>query len=195
MASIPHGTTVLAQGSFETKSGAPNIPSVDITPFVIGDPTKRNKFRSQVASDNNTFRLPQILPPTITQAMLDDPNSVLRDAIAGQKIVSTTTLKVSTDVLDAALVGSGLHNIAFLESTKPPADAKGPNAKASKMEATFWIETVEQEKDDGSKIHFTQIQYSQTVLLDFDSLSWPHVSVATLLFQGDSFQYGVSYPA
>jgi hypothetical protein len=27
----------------------------------------------------------------------------------------------------------------------------------------------------------TQIQYSQTVLLDFGGLSWPHVSVATLI--------------
>ena len=30
------------------------------------------------------------------------------------------------------------------------------------------------------KVHFTQIQYSQVVLLNFNGLSWPHVSVATL---------------
>src|SRR5262249_1938918 len=31
------------------------------------------------------------------------------------------------------------------------------------------------------KITFTQIQYSQLGLLDFNTLSWPHVSVATLV--------------
>jgi hypothetical protein len=78
------------------------------------------------------------------------------------------------------LVGSGTRNIAFLESTEGAAKEKGPNANASKMEATFWIETVELELDNGKKTTFKQIQYSQIVLLDFDDQSWPHVSVATL---------------
>lgn len=30
-------------------------------------------------------------------------------------------------------------------------------------------------------VTWTQIQYSQTVMLDFNGLSWPHVSVATLV--------------
>jgi hypothetical protein len=30
-------------------------------------------------------------------------------------------------------------------------------------------------------LHSTQIQYSQTVMLNFNGLSWPHVSVATLV--------------
>ena len=30
------------------------------------------------------------------------------------------------------------------------------------------------------KLHSTQIQYSQTVMLNFNGLTWPHVSVATL---------------
>jgi hypothetical protein len=30
-------------------------------------------------------------------------------------------------------------------------------------------------------IRFTQIQYSQTVNLSFNGLTWPHVSVATLV--------------
>jgi hypothetical protein len=30
-------------------------------------------------------------------------------------------------------------------------------------------------------ITFTQLQYSQTVILDFNTLNWPHVSVATLV--------------
>jgi hypothetical protein len=31
------------------------------------------------------------------------------------------------------------------------------------------------------KVHATQIQYSQTVMLNFNGLTWPHVSVATLV--------------
>jgi hypothetical protein len=36
MASIPHGTTIEAQGTFATKPGPPHIAAVDITPFVTG---------------------------------------------------------------------------------------------------------------------------------------------------------------
>lgn len=180
MASIPHGTTILAQGTFEsdinTTDGPPDIPPVDITPFKIDDPADRRKFRNQNAADTATFRLPQTLPPTITQTMLDNPNSVLKAAIEGQNIIQTTTLKIST-VSSPNLRGSGTRNIAFLEGTlPPPPDKNGPNAQAADMEATFWIETVQ--RDDGTT--FTRIQYSQMVFLNFDQLSWPHVSVATL---------------
>jgi hypothetical protein len=30
-------------------------------------------------------------------------------------------------------------------------------------------------------VSYTQIQYTQTVLLNFNRLTWPHVSVATLV--------------
>ena len=30
------------------------------------------------------------------------------------------------------------------------------------------------------KVHSTQIQYTQEVMLNFNTLTWPHVSVATL---------------
>jgi hypothetical protein len=137
--------------------------------------TDRKKFTNQDAANPLTFRLPQTLPPTITQEMLDNPNSVLEKAIKGQHIIRTTILKISTRV-DPNLRGSGIRNIAFLEGTLPPPDTNGPNAQATDMDATFWIETVK--RDDGTT--FKQIQYSQTVLLNFDKLSWPHVSVATL---------------
>jgi hypothetical protein len=31
------------------------------------------------------------------------------------------------------------------------------------------------------EVSYVQIQYTQTVLLNFNGLSWPHVSVATLV--------------
>jgi hypothetical protein len=50
------------------------------------------------------------------------------------------------------------------------------NANASFMSAISWIERVQ-----GPNGTFLQLQYAQTVLLDFKGLRWPHVSVATLL--------------
>src|SRR5215468_9963164 len=72
MASIPHGTTIEAQGTSFTVAGGPRIDPVDITPFPIGNPGSRIKFPSQTVTDAGTFRLPQdltdfIAAGTITQ--------------------------------------------------------------------------------------------------------------------------------
>src|SRR6201996_7547713 len=51
MASIPHGTTVLAQGKAVTAAGKPAFPVVPITPFGIGsDPSSGGEFDSQTAA-------------------------------------------------------------------------------------------------------------------------------------------------
>jgi len=36
-------------------------------------------------------------------------------------------------------------------------------------------------EDTTINVPYTQIQYTQTVLLNFNGLTWPHVSVATLV--------------
>jgi hypothetical protein len=224
MASIPHGTTIDAQGLVDpAKPGPPTIAAVDITPFVTGsNPVNKIKFASQTAATSNTPRIPQDLGPfitrgTITQAMLDDPNSVLRDLVNQQTILSTTTIFISTaPPPPVGLFGGGTDNIAFLLGQ---ADASAPNAKATQMTAVFWIETVQEtilvppfhvggppiairgkrfvqgqkvptfsvtppfdlETEREIKVTFTQIQYTQTVLLNFAGLTWPHVSVNTLV--------------
>jgi hypothetical protein len=45
------------------------------------------------------------------------------------------------------------------------------------VSAIFWIETIEAQGDQPA---FMQLQYTQTVELDFGPLHWPHVTVATL---------------
>lgn len=219
MASIPHGTTICAQGTAQTIDGPPDIPPVSITPQGSGP------FPSQTATAGDTWRIPQDLTPyiaagQITQAILDDPNTVLRNAIAGQNIISTTIISIATSP-EAPLFGGGTDNIAFLLGD--PA-AASPNAQTAELTATFWIETVEHiillppipipipfgpggrpmtipaevteagrpvpnllidppfPIPEPRRIIFTstQIQYSQTVLLNFNGLLWPHVSVATL---------------
>jgi len=221
MASIPHGTMIEAQGTATTIAGPPTIAPVDITPFPTGGGAPI-RFPSQTAATPGTPRIPQDLTPfiaagTITQAILDDPNTVLRNHIAKQKIVSTTTIVISTNPA-APLFGGGTDNIAFLlgDNNTPP---RQPNAQSLQMSAVFWIETVEQTilvpifragqppltiKGSASvpgqpaprfsvtppmeltepkeiTVRTTQIQYSQKVLLNFNGLTWPHVSVATLV--------------
>jgi hypothetical protein len=238
MASIPHGTTINAQGTSSTIKGPPTIGKVDITPFATPPhgippgppPAGTIKFPSQTAAAHGTARIPQdlstyIAAGTITQAILDDPNTVLRDIISKQTITETTTIFVATNPA-LPLFGGGADNIAFLTGasnitltspigTPPPA----PNGQALQMTATFWIETVEHTilvpvfkvgqpallvKPTAAnprqpvptftvtppidipvprpiKVTSTQIQYSQTVMLNFNGLTWPHVSVATLV--------------
>ncbi len=221
MASIPHGTTIEAQGTSVSIAGPPTIAPVDITPFVTGsNPPKLVPFPSQTAATAGTARIPQDLTSfisagTITQAMLTDPNTVLRNHISKQKITATTAIIVST-APSLPLFGGGADNIAFLLGQ---AAATKPNAQALQMTAIFWIETVQEvvlvppflvgqppfaikarpsvpgqrvptfsirppfdlPKPREITVTFTQIQYTQLVLLNFNGLTWPHVSVNTLV--------------
>ena len=229
MASIPHGTTINSQGVAPTSTtpGPPNIPKVDITPFAIGsNPPQLIRFPNQDVTLKNTLRLPQDLTNfvkagTITQAILDDPNTVLRNANIGKTINKTSTIKISTKPSSPQL-GGGTANIDFLVGATT-GTTSGPNANAVQMDATFWISEVSHKITipvhtlgqgpleiaapspvKGAPAGFqapsfivdppaaiaapkeitvtsTQIQYSQKVILNFAPLSWPHVSVATLI--------------
>jgi hypothetical protein len=230
MASIPHGTTINAQGTFKSEAARPCIAPVDIAPIktFTGEKFPDGAFASLTATNTYTSRLPQNLAPfiaagTITQAMLTDPNTVLRAQIANQNITETVTIDVSTTPTPS-LLGGGIANIAFLLGVNhPQVSGLGPNAQVVLMKATFWIETViyqikvppirvgnaplvlspvqtdppvplvpsflvwvpfaEDKKFAGGTIAMptTQIQYSQEVILNFNRISWPHVSVASLV--------------
>ncbi len=214
MASIPHGTTITAQGTSFEVPGGPQFQKADITPTFLssGQPFR---FPSQEVKDQATFRLPQdltgfVAAGTITQDILDDPNLVLKNRTDHQNITHTTVITIDTHP-GAPLFGGGTDNIAFLEGD-PTASA--PNADAVRMTATFWVETVQERitvpaytpdgtvidgdasgggpaaaftisgtatEDTEVDVTYTQLQYTQTVFLTFNGLSWPHVSVATLV--------------
>ena len=129
------------------------------------------------------------------------------------------TLSFSPSLGSVPNRGSGQQGDIFLTGS---AAAGGPNAQAIKMQATFWIETVQfsiqvpvfepgqptliipaETGAEGQpvpeflvnppiaiktprtiKVNATQIQYSQEVFLNFNGLTWPHVSVATLVPNG-----------
>jgi hypothetical protein len=220
--SIPHGTQICAQGVFQTFDGPPEIPPVNvgfadppsgITPFRVNTgpgtgapcppckiPAQLHPQASQVASATNTPRIPQVLPASITQAVLDDPNTLLRNAIAGLDVTSTTEIQIATEAdfslgilasLSPAFFAGGVTNIDFLVGSAAAAansekDTTDENALADSMLATFWILTVPVSGKSGDTT--TYLAYSQWVRLEFgrtdstpdDGLYWPHVSVNLL---------------
>lgn len=172
LATIPHGDSVVAQGTF-TRAKRPQISPADPRPFTPSgfDPT-------QGAPVCGGYFPPAFQPPqTVTGALppgfnIDNPNAALTSVIEGQNITNTIVLEVSTTTQTeagdlAGPFGGGILNIPFVTV----------NANAVAMKATFWIETVEPPDAEP----FLQLQYTQTVILSFIGINWPHISVATLV--------------
>ena len=187
MASIPHGTTILAQGGApQVISGGPqNIPNNNILPFFFGNPAPANGDFDTVAqtfpeldlSQSTQFRS---VAPGVTQDIIKNPNLVLQNALKaslqGTSMKSRTFLHVATDH-SSVNAGGGTANTAFLTGTgNPPAG----NALATTVQATFWIETI---AGTGGQPDKHQLQYTQLVMLDFNGIHWPHVTVGTLVKQ------------
>jgi hypothetical protein len=193
MGSIPHGTTINLQGvGLQLAAGAgPKIDPTTITPFQTVTGGVPNKDDGQTAlvhfpeELNVQTAMPSRTSPAdvkgLDDAHLDNPNLFLTDALSGQTFLSTTVLLVTSEVKStlappnstppAPDIGGGTDSIAFLVGGTPT-----PNANPARITATFWIERV---RDSDGK-EFDQLQYTQRVLLNFNGLSWPHVSVATL---------------
>jgi hypothetical protein len=169
LASIPHGTTILAQGT-SLVAPHPIIKPNSITPFVIGNPARTVTFPESTLKTPSEFR--GVSSHAITQTMVDNPNSVLTDALQHEEVISTVVLIVSTTA-SSSISGGGTDGTAFLQGSA----TAGPNASPASMNAIFWIEKL---APKGGGPELLQLQYTQTVLLNFNGLSWPHVSVATL---------------
>ena len=186
MASIPHGTVVLAQGVAQVLQGGPqNIPDNNILPFFFGSPAPANGDFNSVSQTFTELNLSQptsfrFVAPGVTQAIVKNPNSVLQDALQSSlhntNMKSRTFLHVATthSIIKA---GGGTANTAFLAASGNP---PGGNAKATQMEATFWIETI---AGTGGQPDKHQLQYTQLVMLDFNGIHWLHVTVGTLVKQ------------
>jgi hypothetical protein len=201
MATIPHGNSLLAQGSaIEVPSltdGTFAITPVNTAPFGVGTPMPvggtQGGFPAYNLADTTpaavNFRtpfgnIPEVpLPAAINgvpmQTVINDPTRLLQAAINGQFIEKMVVLEIATQAtittkgapLTTVNGAGGIENIPFLTT----------NANAATVFATFWIETIRHNTGV-----FLQLQYVQTVLLNFPilgttaNLSWPHVSVATL---------------
>jgi hypothetical protein len=205
MASIPHGNALLAQGlAFPVPSltdGTFAITPVNTAPFGVGKPMPVGGTQGGFAPydlSNTTpaatnFRTPFGNTPAVPlpddidgvpmQTVVNDPTRLLQASIDGQFIEKMVVLNIATvaslDVTSGAVPvqfgAGGIENMPFLVD----------NADTALVFATFWLETIRDADGDGC---FFQLQYVQTVLLNFPilgtppgpNLSWPHVSVATL---------------
>ena len=248
MASIPHGVTVLMQGKNPGTTPVPGKPVIPplvpfdgfpglqafttteglgIQPISIAAPPPANVYGSEhVVPENQNVLADTLFPgsqssgpfPADFQNFVNDPNSVLRNTIAGQDILGTITISLSADG-----VGNGIENIPFLgianlaydaataaanpatdtPTTPNPSNLANliPNAFVYSARATFWIEWVRvplprppvfalgSHGPDPAlaaiepfwpEATVLQLQYSQLVVLLFNDILWPHVTVATL---------------
>ncbi len=166
LSTIPHGNSVCAVGFVQdvVPDGPPQIPPSNTVPFPIGSeeppPGTPNPFKAYNLSEETPYRT-NPLPATITQAMIDDPANVVRDALKGQTLTHITRL-----IVDTANAG-GVSNIPFITT----------NADTPRLESVFAIEHVQ--NPDGSET--MQLQYAQTALLNWRGMSFPHVTVGTLI--------------
>lgn len=195
LSTIPHGNALVAQGQAFKAPPPPIFTPANVNPFPIGGgpaiPFPELSLSTPADFRNTLPPATAILPSTL-QAIVNNPNLMLQDAITGQTFVDMTVITVATTpsipVTDSAPVttpngGGGVENIAFLKSvsgtnpTPVPPHAL-PNANTAEVFATFWIEEVQNPFAPGT---FFQLQYTQTVYLNFAGLTWPHVSVATLV--------------
>lgn len=192
-AAIPHGDSLIAQSTFfTTVNGGPDLKTVNSFPFPDSDPIPDlnadpanpiggsyiDPYTNPGADPARGNKFPgQFFPGLNAAAVVKDPTETLRTAVSHQTIVSTDVIQISTAARNATgnVVG-GIVNIPFVVS----------NADALQMDAIFWIEKVSTDPliNQGStapKAEFFQLQYVQRVILNFDGVRWPHVSVATLI--------------
>jgi hypothetical protein len=239
LASIPHGVTVLMQGKnpgTRPTTGKPTIPPIfpikglpefvpaspeghGIQPVEIPAPAGKGvehvvPENVDVAADGPGSQSNGPFPADF-QGFVNDPNSVLRNAIAAQNILGFIAFTLSTENVD-----DSIGNIPFLgipntgQEPGVPAQASNPlnaNAFVYSASATFWIEWVAIEPPNPAAKHtgparppvhapgagdppdpshtiepylgqrtYLQLQYSQTVILIFNKVLWPHVTVGTL---------------
>lgn len=159
---------------------------------------------TNAASATNTrtpFRNAPAVPlsAAITQDLVNDPIIFLQQTILQQiadgyafegialNIATESTITFNTQpvrlptnptsltgAVHLLACGGGIENLSFLQT----------NADVALVYATFWVEKL----THPNRPSFMQLQYAQTVLLNFPAInipgqpnfSWPHVSVATL---------------
>ena len=166
LSTVPHGNSLCAVGfsQYEVPDGPATLPPANTVPFPTGGqappPGTPNPYAAYDLSVETPFRTSP-LPYTVTQAMVDDPMTMQRAALQGQTLTHVTRLIVTTEN------AGGVSNIPFITT----------NADTQVVESVFAIERV-QGPDDTEVM---QLQYSQTVLLNFRGKSWPHVTVGTLI--------------
>ncbi|HEX3463554.1 MAG TPA: heme-binding protein [Candidatus Elarobacter sp.] len=154
-ATVPHGDSVLAVGTWSTDSGAPEIPDVSSLPQ--NDEGSQEGYTDPYIRPN--FEFPQF--PTET------PFKLLSDVLASQTVVETTTFTVGTTPM------GGIVNLPFIRQ----------HVDATQFTAAYWVETVQ--GDDGTTFQQLQYAQNTILeFFEFDGpgkVRWPHMNLNTLV--------------
>jgi hypothetical protein len=227
LASIPHGVSLLMQGKNPGTTptrGAPKIPAIfpigNLPKFVPVSPEGHGVQPVDIpppAGDGLEHNVPENIDiaadgegsqsngpfPADFQGFVNDPNSVLRNAIATQNILGFIAFTLSTENVE-----DSIGNIPFLgvPNAAQATDPINANAFVYSASATFWIEWVAFDPPHPNAHHsapavptvpspdavhqaiepfpdqpnYLQLQYSQEVILIFNKVLWPHITVGTL---------------
>jgi hypothetical protein len=203
-ATLPTAPPIInAAGSSETLSA---VAPPGLTQYDLTVPDSATNPRTPFGTNPPLPPLPAHINGVPMQHVVNDPITLLQAVITQQVSdgygFEGTVLNIATQASitffanpnskagDPTVVvkptngAGGVENILFLEGGDP-VGAKGPNADAALVYATFWIEKV----THPTHASFMQLQYAQMVILNFQRLTalpkttnvgWPHVSIATL---------------
>ena len=115
MASIPHGTAILAQGTADLHPGGPPaIPNNNIIPFQVGGP--QVNFPELILSTPTQFRH---ATQGVTQAMVDNPNSILQAAVDGKPMKSRMHIHITTQHTPIPVAGPPTPRSSARHQTRP----------------------------------------------------------------------------
>ena len=210
-ATIPHGNSVLATGVAFT-APAPGInPLLSAAPTMIADGSPINAKLMGPFNDVQTPTA-DYLPAYVMHPNLALQNAINGSDFIDTVVLVVSTADMTTQLgaahtipvnnpAPAGLRDPNISNVpkALSSITVPPAGVTGAaaavggisnipfvqvNANASRMDAIFWIETIRQvDAVTGDVSELKQLQYTQTVNLQFNGINWPHITVATLVKQ------------
>lgn len=187
LGSIPHGDSLLAQGTFTPTPVQNQGPDFDFnradpTPFTVVDGKRVN-----ITSDDylSLLKDPVEVPNGIPKAAVMNPTLILEEALKDLKVLDMTVVFLDANPIEGVSNSNALANAGGI--TNIPFVTK--NANATTFSAIFWLMTVQKPDNTTTKL----LQYTQTVVLDFPvfgsnpgtvvDVKWPHISVATLELQ------------
>ncbi|MGA2136003.1 MAG: hypothetical protein ABSH50_27250 [Bryobacteraceae bacterium] len=181
---VPLGAAIFSAGTSEAQSK----PGGGFSQFTLSNPVSPTNTRTPLGNQ------PSVLPPAITQTLLNDPVTLLQqtiqEQIAQDYSFSGVAINISTaqnitfinapfingsptpapaTPVNLAQAGGGIENLGFLLG--PSAGTANPlnppnNAATVLFYATFWLEKLTHPTQPPSM----QLQYAQMTILNFPAL-------------------------
>ncbi|WP_062517824.1 heme-binding protein [Demequina gelatinilytica] len=168
LASIPHGNSALALGTFLDTDQPARIEDISGLPIGAFPPPADGVEISEEELLERAYLAPyKHFHDNNFQGLFDPvhPNALLN-------ALPTDVVRNTVLFLDTTLDRAGVHNIPFVER----------QADVTDMKATFWILELDGDGEDAPNL---LLAYTQTVMLEFfprrdgqpGLIRWPHVSI------------------